>query len=412
MKRKVLAAFLVAVLTAGSFTGCGNKIEGDGKVQAATAEDGSSQGEDNGSSESEAPESEPEATAEPTKEPSSEPTAIPESSTAPEASDASENNEGEEEKKDAIEAGLGAASAYTFTQMDNVVMYAKSGVNVRDLPGTDGKQISKLSAGEEVTVTGQCVETGWYRIVMNNSDAYVSDSYIVSEKPSVQTTNRGGSSASDEIERNNVLAAIGEGSQGTGQEQAEISVQGANQSQDQEQQGQSTSTSNEVSTAFVDYLNQQRAAAGLSTVAWDSGLAEAAKVRAVEISTDFNHDDATDRLENILGNPSSSVAAWYEQWYNSEGHRLTMMNPNLTSVAAAYYEVDDYYWVVFLAYCEVPVLSAEEWNAAKENGEYREIYKDESTGVTVYGNEGVEVETDEQIIEDMDAVLRETGLIP
>ena len=42
MKRKVLAAFLVAVLTAGSFTGCGNKIEGDGKVQAATAEDGSS----------------------------------------------------------------------------------------------------------------------------------------------------------------------------------------------------------------------------------------------------------------------------------------------------------------------------------------------------------------------------------
>ena len=401
MKRKVLAAFLVAVLTAGSFTGCGNKIEGDGKVQAATAEDGSSQGEDNGSSESEAPESEPEATAEPTKEPSSEPTAIPESSTAPEASDASENNEGEEEKKDAIEAGLGAASAYTFTQMDNVVMYAKSGVNVRDLPGTDGKQISKLSAGEEVTVTGQCVETGWYRIVMNNSDAYVSDSYLVSEKPS----NRGASSASDEIERNNVLAAIGEDGQST-------SSQGASQGQSQGQQTQTTSTSSGLSTDFVNYLNQQRTAAGLQQISWDDNLAAEAQGRAQEIVNNFSHDGSGNYLENILCITSGSTSDWYTSWYNSEGHRITMFQEYLSSGGCAFYEVDGTYYVVFTAKVVAPVQSAEEWNAAKENGEYREIYKDEATGVTVYGNEGVEVETDEQIIEDMDAVLREAGLIP
>lgn len=387
MKKKFVTALLITAMATSVFTGCGNRMEGDGRVQAAMAEDGSGP-------ESDTLESEPEATAEPTKEPSSEHTAVPESSTAPEAS---ENNEDGETGNNAIEAGLGAASAYTFTKMDGVVMYAKSGVNVRDLPGTDGKQISKLSAGEEVTVTGKCVETGWYRIVINNSDAYVSDSYLVSEKPSTQSASQNSSQS-------------GSSAQGTGGQSA--SNQGTSQGQGQGQQTQATSTSNEVSTAFIDYLNQQRAAAGLSQVSWDSGLAEAAKTRAVEISTNFDHDLRYNAAENILGNPSSSVSAWYEQWYNSEGHRLTMMDPNLTSAAAAFYEVDGYYWVVFLAYRQVPVQSAEEWNETKENSdEWTQVQTEENDGFNTYVSDGVEVSDDAEGDAAADELLRQMGLL-
>lgn len=66
-------------------------------------------------------------------------------------------------------------------------MYAKSAVNVRDLPSTDGKKIGSLKASQEITVTGKCDQTGWYRFELNNTTGYVSDKYIVSEKPAVNT---------------------------------------------------------------------------------------------------------------------------------------------------------------------------------------------------------------------------------
>lgn len=66
-------------------------------------------------------------------------------------------------------------------------MYAKSAVNVRDLPSTDGKKIGSLKASQEITVTGKCDQTGWYRFDLNGTTGYVSDKYIVSEKPAVNT---------------------------------------------------------------------------------------------------------------------------------------------------------------------------------------------------------------------------------
>ena len=72
--------------------------------------------------------------------------------------------------------------AYTYTDMDKT-MWAKSSVNVRSLPSTDGEKLGGLSARQEVHVTGQCNETGWYRIDYNGNVAYVSDSYLVNEKP-------------------------------------------------------------------------------------------------------------------------------------------------------------------------------------------------------------------------------------
>ncbi|MBR3769318.1 MAG: SH3 domain-containing protein [Lachnospiraceae bacterium] len=66
---------------------------------------------------------------------------------------------------------------YTYTEM-KTTMYAKQAVNVRNLPGTNGARVGSLSANQEITVTGQCVETGWYRIIYNGTEAYVSNNYL------------------------------------------------------------------------------------------------------------------------------------------------------------------------------------------------------------------------------------------
>lgn len=74
---------------------------------------------------------------------------------------------------------------YTFEDLQ-ATMYAKQSVNVRSLPSTDGEKLGALSYAQEVNVTGKCVETGWYRIDFNGSVGYVSNNYLVSEKPQEQ----------------------------------------------------------------------------------------------------------------------------------------------------------------------------------------------------------------------------------
>lgn len=78
------------------------------------------------------------------------------------------------------------ATTYTYTDMDKT-MYAKSSVNVRDLPSTDGNKLGGLSKAQEVHVTGQCNETNWYRIEYNGGVGYVSSNYLIDEKPVEET---------------------------------------------------------------------------------------------------------------------------------------------------------------------------------------------------------------------------------
>lgn len=67
-------------------------------------------------------------------------------------------------------------------------MYAKAEVNVRDLPSTEGEKVGRLSAWEKVTVTGQCKETNWYRIIYEGKEAYVTGNYLVDNKPTPTPT--------------------------------------------------------------------------------------------------------------------------------------------------------------------------------------------------------------------------------
>lgn len=78
------------------------------------------------------------------------------------------------------------ASPYSYTELSQT-MYAQSTVNVRDLPEQSGAKLGSLSTNQEVTVTGQCNETGWYRISYNGGEGFVSNSYLGSEKVAVKS---------------------------------------------------------------------------------------------------------------------------------------------------------------------------------------------------------------------------------
>ena len=79
-----------------------------------------------------------------------------------------------------------AEATYTYKDMAKI-MYAKQAVNVRTLPSTDGERIGSLSVDEEVKVIGQCIETGWYRILYNGVVAYVSNNYLIDNLPIAET---------------------------------------------------------------------------------------------------------------------------------------------------------------------------------------------------------------------------------
>lgn len=80
-----------------------------------------------------------------------------------------------------------SASPYSYTELSQT-MYAQSTVNVRDLPEQTGEKLGSLSTNQEVTVTGQCNETGWYRISYNGGEGFVSNSYLGSEKVAVKSS--------------------------------------------------------------------------------------------------------------------------------------------------------------------------------------------------------------------------------
>lgn len=86
------------------------------------------------------------------------------------------------------------ASPYSYTELSQT-MYAQSTVNVRDLPEQTGAKLGSLSTNQEVTVIGQCNETGWYRISYNGGEGFVSNSYLGSEKVAVKSKSTAKSSS-------------------------------------------------------------------------------------------------------------------------------------------------------------------------------------------------------------------------
>ena len=402
MKKKIVTALLITAMTASVFAGCGNRMEGDGKVQAMadaeSSQGGNADSQESGAEGTGAMESEPVETAEPTEEPSAEetpePTAEPETGAeAPSDGNADESGSvtqtgqsgSADQTDEANQAGIAiweetADSPYTIDEAVTGTMYAKSAVNVRNQPSTDGEKVGRLTQGQEVTVTGQCKETGWYQIELNGETAFVSNSYIVAEKPATTQTGRGGQSSGS----------------------------GSGQTSNPETAAKTADTAEEAqlfSSEFVALLNADRQALGLSTVSANGTLDSNALESARNIASNYSHDALSRggaNRENI-GQGYSSVADVYAAWKASAGHWAAMSDAGLKYCSVAKCGTN---WV-FLGYAE-DVLSNKytdesgnvDIEAAVNDGEMHEIgtTTDENTGnsATTYGSEGT-MTTDEAI---------------
>lgn len=389
MKRKILVVLLAVTLTAGAFAGCGNKAAGEGRVQAAVADAESGQNENGGNPESEASKAESDTAAEPTPDTTATPTAepAPSATAAPTAEPTSDRGAASDVNMNNVnietESGDQAAdttqpdtAGYTFDESVAGVMFAKSSVNLRSLPSTDGNKVGRLSGGQEVKVTGQCVETGWYRIQLDDeSIVYASDSYIVAEKPQTQTANQGGSKTQ----------TGGQTTQGgAGTQTAQTGTAGT-----------SAQTSTEASlcnSEFIALLNADRAAAGLSQISVTSTLDSDALESAKAVAANYSHDSIVRthgvNRENI-GSGYGSAADVYTAWKNSPGHWSAMIDANLQYCSIARC---GNVWV-FVGYASNPVVEnltngTTTVEQEVENGNLEIVNTDEGTGVSVYGTPG------------------------
>lgn len=226
----------------------------------------------------------------------------------------------------AASAGAAAEAGYTCTEMTQT-MYAKSAVNVRDLPSTDGKKIGSLKASQEITVTGKCDQTGWYRFDLNGTTGYVSDKYIVSEKPVSNVAATGNSNTAG-----NTAAA-------TQQNTAAPAATPA--------PAQTTTTGNSepyfdraIAEQVFALVNEERVANGIPALTWSEDVYNIAVQRCYEGAAGDIHGMARNgtsenRTEGQMGDGGAQEI--YQSWYNSPGHHNNYLNATYTSSAVAVY---------------------------------------------------------------------------
>ena len=258
----------------------------------------------------------------------------------------------EEEAADLTYATFEKINGFSVEDLTDTPMYANQTVNVRKGPSEDYEQLGSLSWGDEVTVTG-IASTGWYQIRYNDETGYCSNNYIVNDKPVKTQTASAGSSASTSDLQGALNALI---SMGYSEEQAKIMIESqfgegssdglvANVSSD----AGATEVKKEAIACpeFVDAINAGRAEKELDALAWDDSLAALAKERTEEITSDFSHNGVRNCGGEIIGKiTNGDVQTWYEGFYNSPKHRITMMSKGYTIVGAAYCYYKGYYYIV------------------------------------------------------------------
>ena len=259
------------------------------------------------------------AVAEPTVEPTAEPTEAPTESEAAPTETAPAPTVEPTAAPVVTETTTAADVGYTYSEL-NQTMYAKSAVNVRDLPSTDGKKIGSLKASQEITVTGKCDQTGWYRFELNNTTGYVSDKYIVSEKPVANTVANTGS--------NNT---VGNSTAATQQNTAAPATTPA----------QTTTTTVSGTEEYFDramaeqvfaLVNNDRVANGLNALAWNEDLYNIAVQRCYE--NDVHAGMRAGTSENYASGPTDANR-FHEGWHDSTGHYNNYMNASWTDSAVA-----------------------------------------------------------------------------
>lgn len=211
------------------------------------------------------------------------------------------------------------STGYTYSEL-NQTMYAKSAVNVRDLPSTDGKKIGNLKASQEITVTGKCDQTGWYRFELNNTTGYVSDKYIVSEKPAVNTVasaNNSSNTAENNTQQNTAAPAATPAPAQT----TTTTVSGTEEYFDRA-----------MAEQVFALVNNDRVANGLNALAWNEDLYNIAVQRCYE--NDVHAGMRAGTSENYASGPTDADR-FHEGWHDSTGHYNNYMNASWTDSAVA-----------------------------------------------------------------------------
>lgn len=247
------------------------------------------------------------ATTEPTVEPTEAPTEAPtETAPAPTV----------EPTAEPVETAV--STGYTYSELSQT-MYAKSAVNVRDLPSTDGKKIGSLKTSQEITVTGKCDQTGWYRFDLNGTTGYVSDKYIVSEKPAVNTVASTGNSNAATTQQNTAAPAA------TPAPAQTTTTTGT------------TDTSGEyfdraMAEQVFALVNEERVANGIPALIWSEDMYNIAVQRCYE--NDVHAGVRAGTTENYSEGQQTAEEI-YQSWHDSPGHHDTYMRSNYVYSAVA-----------------------------------------------------------------------------
>ena len=204
------------------------------------------------------------------------------------------------------------STGYTYSELSQT-MYAKSAVNIRDLPSTDGKKIGSLKASQEITVTGKCDQTGWYRFDGNNTTGYVSDKYIVSEKPAGNNTAA--------TQQNTATPAP-----------AQTTTTGSSEPY----------FDRAMAEQVFALVNNDRVANGLNALAWNEDMYNIAVQRCYEgVEGDIHGMMRSGTSENRVDGPldDSGAQGIYQSWHDSPAHHNNYLNATYTSGAVAIYAI-------------------------------------------------------------------------
>lgn len=253
-------------------------------------------------------------------------------------------------------------AGYTYSEVSKT-MYAKSTVNVRSLPSTNGSKLGSLSKNQEVAVTGQCNETGWYRISYNNAEGFVSNKYLADEpvaaaagtktaQAQAQTQAQAGTKANSGTSTGDPIVDAAIAKYGP---HIMVANDGTIYSTETFQELGRVDSTDSVSDYNKDakyfdravaeqvwaYVNEERAAAGLNTLIWDENIYNFACQRAQAIVTNYSHEGCGNYGENIqqafdylLDENADSI---HGGWYNSPGHHANYMSTMYGSGACAVY---------------------------------------------------------------------------
>ena len=204
------------------------------------------------------------------------------------------------------------STGYTYSELSQT-MYAKSAVNIRDLPSTDGKKIGSLKASQEITVTGKCDQTGWYRFDGNNTTGYVSVKYIVSEKPAGNNTAA--------TQQNTATPAP-----------AQTTTTGSSEPY----------FDRAMAEQVFALVNNDRVANGLNALAWNEDMYNIAVQRCYEgVEGDIHGMMRSGTSENRVEGPldDSGAQGIYQSWHDSPAHHNNYLNATYTSGAVAIYAI-------------------------------------------------------------------------